>query len=65
MRMPVLLLTLLLIPTTIYADRSLSIMTDKPVYSLGETVTMTISIQNEKCREHNHIIDLYLSLIHI
>jgi len=58
--MPVLLLTLLLIPTTIYADRSLSIMTDKPVYSLGETVTMTISIQNEKCREHNHIIDLYI-----
>jgi hypothetical protein len=56
--MPVLLLTLMFIPITLYGDRSLSIVTDRPVYSLGDTVTMTISIQNERCREHSHFIDL-------
>jgi hypothetical protein len=60
MNRSMLLLTLLFIPISLYEDRSLSIATDKQVYSLGDTVIMTISIQNEKCREHDHILDLYI-----
>ena len=42
------------------ADRSLSLSVDKPVYSLGEIVTITVDIQAEKCRDHGHFLDIYI-----
>lgn len=53
-------------PNIVRGDGSLYLTLDKSVCMLGETVTITISIKNEKCMQHFHIISLeiYDSSLH-
>ena len=51
---------LILLLPPLYADRSLSVSSDKPTYGPGETVTIIVQLGNEKCREHDHYLDIYI-----
>jgi len=42
------------------ADRSLYVVLDKPLYVLGETVTMTIQVRDEGCKHHAHFLNIYI-----
>jgi len=42
------------------ADRSLYVTVDKPLYTLGETVKIKVDINKEGCKEHDHILDIYV-----
>ena len=62
-----LLLVCILIPASLssywasaLADRSLYVVLDKPLYVLGETVTMTIMVRAEGCKHHAHFLDIYI-----
>jgi len=59
MRLGHALLLIALLPI-FYADRSLTVASDKSTYSLGETVTIIVQLGNEKCREHDHYLDIYI-----
>jgi len=59
MRLGQALLLISLLPI-LYADRSLTVASDKPAYGPGESVTIIIQIRDEKCREHDHYLDIYI-----
>jgi hypothetical protein len=57
---PLLSVPLLSSPAHAIADRSLYLTIDKPQYSLGETVKITVQIATENCRYHDHLLDIYI-----
>ena len=42
------------------ADRSLYLTVNKPLYVFGETVTFTVHIGKDSCKQHGHIVDIYV-----
>lgn len=42
------------------ADRSLYLTVNKPLYVLGETVMFTVHIGKDSCKQHGHIVDIYV-----
>lgn len=58
--LPLLPVLLLSSPAHAIADRSLYVTIDKPQYSLGETVKITVQIATQNCRYHDHLLDIYI-----
>jgi len=42
------------------ADRSLYLTVNKPFYVLGETVMFTVHIGKDSCKQHGHVVDIYV-----